>query len=77
MTEDDRLVRARERSEAYRDRRRHNRALVSVEVSVPQARALERLGLFDGDGGKAALARAVTRFLDTARHVAPGRPHAP
>ena len=61
---------ARERAEAYRDRRRHNRALVSVEVSVAQARALERLGLFDADGGKPALAWAVARFLATAPHVA-------
>ena len=70
MTDDESHARARARSESYRDRRRHNRALVSVEVSVAQARALERLGLFDVDGGKASLASAVGRYLDTAQHLA-------
>lgn len=69
MSDDDAKSAARARSEAYRDRRRHNRALVSVEVTVDQARALERLGLFDVEGGKPALAWAVARFLATAPHV--------
>jgi hypothetical protein len=32
--------------------------------------ALERLGLLDVDADKPALAWAVSRYLDTARHVA-------
>ena len=62
-------ARHRERMAAFRDRNRTGKTLVSVEVSVTHARALQRLGLFDEDGGKDALAWAVVRFLDTAPHV--------
>ena len=61
---------ARSRSEAYRDRRRHGRILVSVEVGPYQAAALERLALLDvGDREKTSIATAVTRFLEAAPHL--------
>ena len=61
---------ARERTEAYRDRRRHGRVLVPVEVKREHLAALERLGLLDkGERARDCIAWAVTRFLDAARHV--------
>jgi hypothetical protein len=61
----------RERSKAYRDRRRHGRVLVLVEVGPHQLAALERLALLDvGDRDKASIAAAVFRFLDVAPHIA-------
>ena len=61
---------ARERTEAYRERRRHWRVLVPVEVSPQHLGALERLALLDaGERDKACIACAVERFLDAAPHV--------
>ena len=61
---------ARERSEAYRDRRRHGRVLVPVEVSPRHLVALERLALLGaGERGEGCIAWAVQRFLDAAPHV--------
>ena len=61
---------ARGRSEAYRERRRHGRVLVTVEVGPYQAAALERLALLDvGDREKTSIATAVTRFLEAAPHL--------
>ena len=61
---------ARSRSEAYRDRRRHGRILVSVEVGPYQVAALERLALLDvGDRDKGSIAAAVNRFLRAAPHL--------
>lgn len=58
------------RSEAYRDRRRHGRVLVTVEVGPYQAAALERLALLDiGDRDKGSIAAAVSRFLRAAPHL--------
>jgi hypothetical protein len=63
--------RARERSEAYRERRRHGRVLVPIEVAPHQLSALERLALLDtGNRDKRAIAWAVTRFLEAAPHLA-------
>ena len=62
--------RARSRSEAYRDRRRHRRVLVAVEVGPYQIAALERLALLDvGDRDKGSIATAVNRFLQAAPHL--------
>ena len=62
--------RARCRSEAYRDRRRHARILVSVEVGPYLVAALERLALLDvGDRDKGSIATAVNRFLRAAPHL--------
>ena len=61
--------RASQRSNAYRERRRHGRVLVPVEVDPRQLAALERLALLDtGNRDKGAIAWAVTRFLETAPH---------
>ena len=63
--------RARERSEAYRERRRHGRVSVPIEVEPRQLAALERLSLLDpGNRDKRAIAWAVTRFLEMAPHFA-------
>jgi hypothetical protein len=60
----------RERSEAFRERRRHGRLLVQVEVGPRHFVALERLALLDsGERDKACIAWAVSRFLDAAPHV--------
>jgi hypothetical protein len=60
----------RQRSEAYRDRRRHGRMLVTVEIGPRHLAALERLALLDaGERDKACIAWAVSRFLDAAPHV--------
>ena len=69
-TDQQRRELGRERSEAYRDRRRHGRLLVSVEIGPRQLAALERLALLDtGERDKACIAWAVSRFLDAAPHV--------
>ncbi len=72
MTEADQQPQmARDRTEAYRDRRRHGRVLVPVEVSPWHLAALERLALLDvGERDKACISWAVVRFLDAAPHVA-------
>ena len=59
----------RERSEAYRDRRRHGRTLVPVEIGPSHLAALERLALLTSASDKACIAWAVSRFLDAAPHV--------
>ena len=60
----------RERSEAFRERRRHGRLLVQIEVGPRHLAALERLALLDaGERDKACIAWAVSRFLDAAPHV--------
>jgi hypothetical protein len=62
--------RARGRSEAYRDRRRDRRILVTIEVEPYQVAALERLALHDvGDRDKGSIATAVNRFLNAAPHL--------
>ncbi|GEM_PF-4258658 len=59
------------RTGAYRDRRRHGRVLVPVEVSPHQLAALERMALLQvGCRDKAGIAWAVQRFLDGATQVA-------
>jgi hypothetical protein len=61
----------RERSEAYRERRRHGLVLVSIEVEPRQLAALERLALLEaGQRDKSCIAWAISRFLDAAPHVA-------
>ena len=62
-------ARQRDRMAAHRQRSRTSNVLIAVEVSRANAAALERLGLFDVDGGKPSLAWAVARFLDTAPHI--------
>ena len=70
MTNPDARGLARERTEAYRDRRRHGRVLVPVEVSPRHIAALERLALLDvGERDKGCIGWAVARFLDAAPHV--------
>ena len=69
----DRLQReqGRQRSEAYRERRRYARVLVSVEVGPRHLAAMERLNLLEiGQRDKACIAWAVSRFLDAALHIA-------
>jgi hypothetical protein len=69
-TTDERREQGRERSEAFRERRRHGRVLVQVEVGPDHFAALERLALLDaGERDKACIAWAVSRFLDAAPHV--------
>ena len=68
---DEARERARERSEAYRERRRHGRVSVPIEVEPRHLAALERLSLLDmGNRDKRAIAWAVTRFLEMAPHLA-------
>ena len=70
MTDKGARERARERSEAYRKRRRHGRVSVPIEIGPHQLAALERLALLGvGDRDKVAIAGAVTRFLDAAPHL--------
>ena len=71
MTDTERSRRsARRRAQAYRDRRRHDRVLVPVEVTPRQLAALERLALLNaGEREKARIAAAVCRFLDAAYHI--------
>ena len=69
-TDEQRRQLGRQRSDAYRDRRRHGRMLVSVEVGPRQIAALERLALLDaGERDKDCIACAVSQFLDAAPHV--------
>jgi len=69
-TTPDARERARDRSEAYRERRRHGRLLVTVEVGPYQVAALERLALLDvGDREKTSISMAVTRFLEAAPYL--------
>ena len=69
-TTPDARERARDRSEAYRERRRHGRLLVTVEVGPYQVAALERLPLLDvGDREKTSISMAVTRFLEAAPYL--------
>ncbi len=71
LEDERRLELGRERSEAYRERRRHGRVLVSVEVEPRQLAALERLGLLDsGERDRGCIGWAVARLLDAAPHVA-------
>jgi hypothetical protein len=71
ITMDGTRERACQRSEAYRERRRHGRVLVSVEVTPRQLAALEHLALLDvGNRDKQGIAWAVTRFLEAAPHFA-------
>jgi hypothetical protein len=68
--DDQRQQLGRQRSEAYRDRRRHGRMLVNVEIGPHQLAALERLALLDaGERDKDCIAWAVSRFLEAAPHV--------
>jgi hypothetical protein len=61
----------RERSEAYRERRRHGRVLVSVEMGPRHFAAMERLALLEtGQRDKGCIACAESRFLDAAPHAA-------
>lgn len=70
-TTDQRREQGRERSEAYRERRRHGRVLVSVEVEPHHLAALEQLALLDnGERGRDCIAWAVARFLEAAPTVA-------
>jgi hypothetical protein len=69
-TDEQRRELGRHRSEAYRDRRRHGRMLVNVEIGPGQIAALERLALLDvGERDKDCIAWAVSRFLDAAPQV--------
>lgn len=70
MNNEERRRQGRQRSEAYRDRRRHGRVLVSVEVSTSQLAALERLALLEvGERDRTSVGWAISRFLDAAAHV--------
>ena len=70
-TDEQRRQLARERVEACRQRRRSGSLLVSVAVRPRQMAGLEKLGLLGvGERGKAAIARAVTRYLDSAAPIA-------
>ena len=62
--------RGRERSEVYRERRRHGRIVTTIEVGPRQLAALERLALLEvGDRDKVSIGRAVNRFLETAPYL--------
>jgi hypothetical protein len=69
-TDEERRRQQRARSDAFRDRRRHGRMLVSVEVSPSQLAALERLALLDarrarqglGGWGRVSLPRCGTNM---------------
>jgi hypothetical protein len=68
--DEQRREQGRDRSEAFRERRRHGRVLVQVEVGPPHLAALERLALLGtNERDKACIALAVTRFLDAAPHI--------
>jgi hypothetical protein len=68
--DDERRELGRVRSEAFRERRRHGRVLVQVEVAPRHLAALERLALLDpGERDRACISWAVSRFLDAAPHV--------
>lgn len=62
---------ARERSEAYRNRLRHRRVLVSIEVEPDDCAALERLALLPvGNRDREAIGHAVARLLNAAAGIA-------
>jgi hypothetical protein len=62
---------ARQRSEAYRDRRRRGAVLVTIELEPRDLAALERLALLaPGDRDPHRMARAAAQFLCAAPHVA-------
>lgn len=65
MSDDsDRARSARERSAAYRDRRRRGAILVSVALGFAELRALERLNLLaEGERDPRQVAEAAERFL--------------
>jgi hypothetical protein len=68
--DDERRESGRARNEAFRERRRHGRILVQVEIAPRHLAALEQLALLDvGERDKAAIAWAVTRFLEAAPQV--------
>ena len=71
-TDQQRREQGRERSDAYRERRRHGRILVSLEVGPRQLAALERLALLDtGERDKTCIAWPSPGFLirrRTSRH---------
>ena len=70
QTDADRRRAARNRTEACRERRRHGRVLVSVEVTPRQIAALERLALLEvSNRDRGALAWAISRYLEGAAHV--------
>ena len=70
QADDERREQGRDRSEASRERRRHGRVLVQVEVGPHHLAALERLALLDPEErDKACISWAVTRFLDAAPHI--------
>ena len=70
-TDEQRRQLARERVEACRERRRSGRLLIPVAIGPRQMQSLERLGLLAvGERNKAAIAWAVTRYLDSAAPVA-------
>jgi hypothetical protein len=61
----------RERRQAWQDRQRYGRILVSVEIDRQQLAALEQLGLLPmGERDKSAIAAAVVRFLRCAKAIA-------
>ena len=67
---DEQREQGRQRTQAHRERRRHGRVLVSVEIGPSQLTALERLALLViGERDKACIAWAISRFLVTAPHV--------
>jgi hypothetical protein len=74
MTMDDAVHRrelARQRSEAYRDRRRRRAVLVSIALEPRDLAALERLALLaPGDRDPRRMAAAAARFLAAAPHIA-------
>lgn len=62
---------ARERSEAYRARKRRGAVLVAIELEPRDLAALERLALLaPGDRDPHRMARAAARFIAAAPHVA-------
>jgi hypothetical protein len=70
LTDEQRRRLAQQRVEACRDRRKHGRVLVSIEVEPLQLAAFERLALLEvGERDKAAIAWAVERYLASASHV--------
>jgi hypothetical protein len=68
--DEQRREQGRDRSEAFRERRRHGRVLVQVEVGPQHLASLERLALLDpNERSKACIAWAVAQFLNAAPHV--------
>jgi hypothetical protein len=62
---------ARQRSEAYRRRRRRGAVLVAIELDPRDLAALERLALLaPGDRDPNRMAAAAAQFLAAAPHVA-------